>query len=377
MKVSVLQEQLDKALAILSRVVDNRVTLPVLGNILFATEDSRLKLAAMNSELTTTTYIGAKVDKAGAITLPARTLGEMVKTLSPERVDLALDSGTQSMNVRCGATNWNIRGIAAGEFPPVPEPGEPDVVLAGKAMRDMITETVFAAAREDTRPILTGLYLHFEGNVMTVAAADGFRLAVRTTRIDNHFDKPRDMVVPAKTMVEVARIISDDDLPVGITLPGERDLIQFQIENTVVSSQLIDGRFPDFTAIIPKSYNTAVSVYTGDLLKHYKRAEIFARDNNYSARITVRPPTGPSEPGEVQISARSNERGDYEGALEAAVEGAALDTAFNVRYLIDVLSVIPEERIVLESNGSAAPGVIRPEGREDFLHLIMPMSVNR
>lgn len=377
MKVSVLQEQLDKALTILSRAVDSRVTLPVLGNVLFSTEDARLKLAAMNQEVTITTYIGAKVDKAGAITLPAKTLTEMVKTLSPERVDLTLDEGTQTVNLRCGVTTWNVRGIAASEFPPVPETAEPDVVLPGKVLREMIAETVFACAKEDTRPILTGLYLHFDGNVMTVAAADGYRLAVRTAKIDQNFKKMREMVVPAKTMAEVARIIVDDDIPVSITLPGDRELIQFEIENTVVSSQVIDGRFPDFSGIIPKTNNTVVSVYTDDLLKHYKRAEIFARDNNHSARVTARPADSPGAPGEVQISARSNERGDYEGSLEASVEGAPLDTAFNVRYLIDVLSVIPEERILLESNGSNAPGVIRPEGREDFLHLIMPMSVNR
>jgi len=378
MKVSVLQEQLDKALTILARAVDNRVTLPVLGNVLLATEDSRLKLAAMNQELTIVTFIGAKVDKAGAVTLHAKTLTEMVKTLSPERVDLALDGGTQTVNLKCGATNWNVRGIAAAEFPPVPEAADPDVVLTGKALRDIITETVFASAREDVRPILTGLYLHFEGNVMTVAAADGFRLSVRTAVVDAHFDKPRDMVVPAKTMAEVARIIVDDDLPVGIVLPAERDLIQFVIENTVVSSQLIDGRFPDFSAIIPKSHNSLIRLYTSDLLKHCKRAEIFARDNNYSARITVTPPSGASEPGAMQITARSNERGDYEGIVDdAAVEGAALDTAFNVRYLIDVLGVIPDEQIRLESNGSNAPGVIRAEGRDDFLHLIMPMSGTR
>jgi DNA polymerase III subunit beta len=377
MKVSVLQEQLDKALTILARAVDNRVTLPVLGNVLFSTEDARLKLAAMNQEVTITTYIGAKVDKEGAVTLPARTLTEMVKTLSPERVDLTLDAGTLTVNLRCGVTNWNVRGIAAAEFPPVPEAGAPDVVLPGKVLREMIAETVFACAKEDTRPILTGLYLHFDGNVMTVAAADGYRLAVRTARIDQSFKKAREMVVPAKTMAEVARIIFDDDIPVSITLPGDRELIQFEIENTVVSSQLIDGRFPDFSGIIPKTNNTVVSVYTDDLLKHYKRAEIFARDNNYSSRVTARPAEGPSEPGAMHITAKSSERGDYEGVLEASVQGAALDTSFNVRYLIDVLSVIPEERILLESNGTNSPGVIRPEGREDFLHLIMPMSGTR
>jgi DNA polymerase-3 subunit beta len=244
-------------------------------------------------------------------------------------------------------------------------------------LKEMINQTVFATAKEDNRPILTGLYVQFDGDVMTMAAADGFRLAVRTARIEQRFPQAREYVIPARAMAEVARIIVDEDKDVAITLPGERELVLFYIENTVVSSQLLEGKFPDFSAIIPKSYNTALTVYTTDLLRVCKRAEIFARDNNNSARIKVTPPDGPGEPGTLLVTGKSNERGDSEGLIDAGVEGDGLEVAFNVRYLIEVLTVIPEERVVLESNGAAAPGVLRPEGRDDFIHLVMPMSVSR
>ena len=377
MRVSILQDQLARGLSIVSRAVDSRPTLPVLANIQVVTEDARLKLAATNLEMSITTYIGAKVDRPGSITLPSKTFTELVSNLSPERVDLLLDESTQTVNVRCGMTNSNIKGISAGEFPPIPEPAEPDVVLPAKLIRDMINKTVFASAKEDNRPILTGLYTHFEGNTMTIAAADGYRLAVRTAKIEETFTKPRTLVIPAKTMSELARIIGDEDKEVGITLPGERDLALFYYESTVISTQLLEGKFPDFGALIPKSYSTAMTVYTSDLLRACKRAEIFARDSNHSARIFVKPAKGPSEPGEVMIVGKSAERGDNEGSLDAAVEGDGLEVAFNIRYLIDVLNVIPEERVVLESNGSAHPGVIRPENRDDFVCIIMPMSINR
>ncbi|HVU13974.1 MAG TPA: DNA polymerase III subunit beta [Phototrophicaceae bacterium] len=377
MRVSILQDQLARGLSIVSRAVDSRPTLPVLANVLLATEDARLKLAATNLEMSITTYIGAKVDRPGGITLPAKTFGELVSNLSPERVDLTLDEATQTVNVRCGMTNSNIKGISASEFPPVPETAEPDVVLPAKLIRDMINQTVFAAAKEDNRPILTGLYTHFEGNVMTIAAADGYRLAVRTAQIEENFAKPRTLVIPAKTMAELARIIGDEDKEVGITLPGDRDLALFYYESTIISTQLLEGKFPDFGALIPKSYSTSMTVYTTDLLRACKRAEIFARDSNYSARVFVKPAKGPSEPGEVTVIGKSAERGDNEGSLDASVEGDGLEVAFNIRYLIDVLNVINDERVVLESNGSAHPGVIRPENGKDFVCIIMPMSINR
>lgn len=377
MKVSVLQENLAKGLGTVNKALESRPTMPVLGNVLLETEDSRLKLAVVNMSLGMgiTCWIGAKVEQSGAITLPAKTFADLVSNLSPERVDLNLDPATQTVHLKCGGSKSNIKGIDADEFPPVQDDPGGDVAIPAKTLREMINQTAFAAATEDNRPILTGVYMLFEGNVLTLAAADGYRLAVRTTELEQTFEEKVDMVVPAKALAEVARMNSEDDEQIIITLPGERDLVMFSTSNVVISSQLLEGKFPDFTAIIPRSYNTATVMYTSDLLRACQRAEIFARDSAYSGRLAVTPPKGPGEPGEVVIVGKSAERGDNEGMIDASVEGEPLDISFNIKYLIDVLRVISDERVVLQSNGASNPGVLRPENRDDFIHVIMPMSV--
>jgi DNA polymerase-3 subunit beta len=379
MRVSVRQENLAKGLSMVSRAVENRPTLPVLGNVLLATEDARLKLAAMDMGLgmSITCWIGAKVDQPGQITLPARTLAELVNNLSQDRVDMALDVGTLTMNVRCGATVSNVRGIDASEFPLVPESENADIVMPGNVLKEMINQTVFAAAKEDNRPILTGVLMQLNGNIMTLAAADGYRLAVRTAEMEQNFSRQVNLVIPARALGEVGRIINDEDEQVSITLPGERDIVLFHMKSTDVSSQLLEGKFPDFGAIIPRTYSTSTVVYTSDLLRACKRAEIFARDSAGSAQMMVKPPANAGDVGEVIVAGKSSERGDNTGMVDASVEGEALDIAFNIRYLIDVLSVINDERIVLQSNGPANPGIIRPENRDDFIHVIMPMSTQQ
>ena len=376
MRVSVRQENLAKGLSIVGRAVENRPTLPVLANVLLDTEDARLKLAAMDMNLgmSITCWIGAKVDEPGEITLPKNTLADLVNNLSPERVDMTLDNATQTINVRCGTTVSNIKGIDASEFPLLPGDGAGDIMVSGRALKEMINQTVFATAKEDNRPILTGVFTQFEGSIMTMAAADGYRLAVRTSEIEQHFPEPFSMVVPGRALAEVARIISEDDDKVGITLPGERDMVLFHLNNVLVSSQLLEGKFPEFSAVIPKAYSTSTVVYTSDLLRACKRAAIFARDAAGSAQIIVKPASSPGEPGEVVIAGKSNERGDNTGMVDASVEGEALDISLNVEYLIDVLNVIPDERVILQSNGTTSPGVLRPENRNDFVHVIMPMT---
>lgn len=376
MKVSVLQDQLAKGLSIVSRAVDSRTTLPVLANVLVTADESRLRLSATNLELSITTYIGAQVHQQGHVTLPAKTIGELVSNLSPERVDLTLDSATQTVNVRCGRTTSNVKGIAAAEFPPVPEPADADVVVRGGDLKAMINHTVFSSAKEDNRPILTGLYVELDGSNMTMAAADGFRLAVKSIAIDAHFAQRRELVIPARTMIEVARTIVDDEKEVGFSLPGDRDLVLFYIDNTVIASQLLEGKFPDFNVIIPKTYNTAALVNTADFLRDCKRAEIFARENNNSARLTIRPPRAAGEPGTLMLTARSSERGDNESTLEVNAEGEGLEASFNIRYLLDVLNVLSptEFNVIFESAGPSAPGVIRAENDANFLHVIMPMA---
>ncbi len=373
MIVSVLQENLAKSLSIVTKAVDSNPPLPVLANVLLETEDSRLKLSATNLELSITMWIGAKVEQSGSITLPAKTFSELVSSLSRERVDLRLDATTHTVHMRCGVQTSNIRGIDADEFPPINHNENADLQLEGESIIEMINQTAFAAAREQNRPILTGVYVQLDGQKLTMAAADGYRLAVRTAEISESFSEKQDMVIPARTMSEIARIIEEDQ-EVGIALPSQRNSVTVFAPNVLISSQLLEGRFPDFASIIPRSFITSTVLYTQDLLLVCQRAEIFARDNANSANLSVKPAQNPGEPAEVLIVGKSAERGDSEGMLDATAEGEALDISFNIRYLIDVLRVIKEERVIFQSNGPENPGVLKPENRDDFVHVIMPMS---
>jgi DNA polymerase-3 subunit beta len=373
MIISVLQENLSKGVNIVQKAVESRPALPVLANILLEAEDSRLKLAATNLQMSITMWIGAKVEVPGSITLPSKTFSDLVNRLSPERVDLNLDAPTHTVSIKCGTTQSNIKGIDADEFPPITHSDDNGIIINGKTLREMINQTAFASAKDDSRPILTGVYTQIEGDTLTMAAADGYRLAVRTGKLESPYPTRTEMVIPSRTLLEIARIAADDE-DVNISLPGKREIVTFHMTNVDVSSQLLEGRFPDFRAIIPRGYVTSTTMYTSDLLKKCQTAEIFARDSAFAGRLYVKPASAPGEPGEVVIAGKSAERGNADNRLDAHVEGEPLDISFNIKYLIEVLNVITDERVTFQSNGAENPGVIRPEGREDFVHVIMPMS---
>jgi DNA polymerase-3 subunit beta len=374
MNISVLQDNLAKAVSTVSKFTDSGRTLPVLANILLEANGARLRLGATNLQTSITMWIGAKVEKEGAITLPAKMFGDLVNNLSPkDHVYLRLDPATCTVHIKCGTTNSNIKGIDADEFPPITHGDRIDLSIDAKTLREMINQTAFACSKEDNRPILKGVYMLLEGSMITLAATDGYRLAVRYANIEVEFNKKVEVVVPSRTMVELARIISDEDEVVEITLPSQRNIITFHLKNIDISSQVLEGRYPDVRAIIPRSFITSSTMYTGDLLRKCKAAEIFSRDNANSSRLRIKPPRDANSAGEVIVAGKSDERGDTDGLVDAHVIGEELEVNFNIRFLIEALNAIENERVVLQSNGAAGPGVIRIEGRDDFVYVIMPM----
>jgi DNA polymerase III subunit beta len=372
--VSVLQDNLARAINSVIKAIESRPPLPVLGNILIDAMDSRLRLSASNLQMSIVVWVGAKVNTPGSITLPAKTLADLVGRLPKERIDLTLDDATSTMTVRCGKTVSNIKGIASTEYPPIKQSDEEGIVLSGKALKSMILQTAFAAAKEDNRPILTGVYTQVDKDVLTLAAADGYRLAVRTARLDEPLPKKAEMVIPAVTMREVARLIEDENQAISISLPNKNNIVTFRLPNVDISSQILEGRFPDFAAIIPQSHSTQAVIDTQEWMKKCQTAEIFSRDDAHSGRLIVKPARNVGEDDEVIVSGRSAERGHADNSLIARVEGEAMDAHFDIRYLIEVLNVIEEDCVVFQSNGADSPGVIIPQGREDFVHVIMPLT---
>jgi len=186
-----------------------------------------------------------------------------------------------------------------------------------------------------------------------------------------------ELIIPARTLSELSRVISENDTMVYLSIPPGRSQVMFHLESADLVSQLIDGKFPPYDSIIPKQHNTTTQVYTSELLRACKRSEIFARDAANTTRIRITPGESNLVPGQMLVMAQSQEKGDNEGQLDVSVDGPGLEISFNVRYLIDVLSVMPEEQVVIETNGSSSPGLLKPAGRDDFLCVIMPMSISR
>jgi len=377
MKVSCLQENLAKGLSIVGRAVSPRSTLPVLGNILLATDAGRLKLSATNLEIGINCWIGAKVEEDGATTVPARTFIDLVNALPPEQMDMELVVSTQTLNLRAGRSEANIKGIDAQEFPVVPVPeGEGGIPIEPDVLRTAIEQVAFSAATDESRPILTGVLGKFEETRLTLAAADGFRLSVRTVPLPHAIPDPFSIIIPSRALTELGRISGEQKDPIVITVTPTRNQVLFQLTDIVLVSQLIDGNFPDYRQIIPGDYTTHTVVDNAAFLKACKTALIFARDAAHITRLHVKPGSELAR-GHVVVSATSAETGDDVSELDASIEGEEIEVAFNVKYLIDVLSVTGTPQVALDTTTSSSPGVIRPVGDVDFTHVIMPMHLGR
>jgi DNA polymerase-3 subunit beta len=380
MKVSCLQEQFGKGLSIVGRAVSTKTTLPVLNNILIATDTSeeggRLKLAATNLEISITVWVPAQIMEEGEITVPARLLTDFVSNLdSANNVALGLDEQTLTLNVRSGRSEANIKGISAEDFPSLPNVTNAanSAVIEAGVLKEAVGQVSFAASTDETRPVLTGLFATFSGDKVTLAAADSFRLAVRTAPLAEPVASNFNVLLPARAMVELTRVLSDEKAPVEISVTGNKSVALFKTESVNFTSSLIEGNFPKYQDIIPKSYNTRTVVSTKELVRSVKTASYFARDSGGNiVRVSVSPGEDLT-PGSMMLTANAAEVGDNRDEIDATVDGAAAQIAFNAKYLADVLGVITTGQVAVELQSPANPGVIKPVGKDDYVHVIMPM----
>lgn len=377
MKVSCLQENLAKGLAVVGRAVATRSTLPVLANVLLSTDASRLKLSATNLEVGINCWIGAKVDQEGAITVPARVLADLVNSLPSERIDMNLIARTHTLNLKCGRFEANVKGIDAQEFPLILVPEEDHrVEIPAEHLREMIDQVVFAAATDESRPVLTGVLVEVGPDGLSFAAADGYRLSLRSMPLDNPPEEAISAIVPARALQELRRISTDVGESVEMLIAPSRNQIFFHLADIDLVSQLVEGQFPDLRHTIPTSHKTTVTASTPDVLQAVRTAHIFARDSANVVRLQV----VPGAEGDVDrliVTATSAEHGDNVSELDVTLEGEPLEIAFNARYLIDALSVVDAAQFSLAMRDASSPGVVRPVGGADFVHVFMPMYTTR
>jgi len=375
MKLSCLQENLNRGLGVVGRAVATRTTLPITNNVFLATDQSRLKLVATNLEMAISCWIGAKVEEEGAITVPARLLTEFINSLPNDRVDISLFPRTKTLGLKCARFEARISGIDAKDFPPIPKIEEGITTkVEVEALRQGISHVVFAAATEESRPVLTGVDALFEGDLLTLAAADGFRLAVYKLPIAVPVSQRTEVIIPARTLAELNRLMADQEEAVEITVNPNKSQALFRLKNIELVSQLVQGTFPNYAQLIPQSYNTRAVVGVAEFLRATKTASIFARDGSGIIRLVIALGSELT-PGKMTISARSEEIGDDVGEIDAIVDGEEAKIAFNGKYLTDVLSVLRESQVALETTNPSSPGVIRPVGVDNYIHVVMPMFV--
>ena len=326
MKLSVMQENLARGLSVVSRAVSNR-SLPVLTNVLLKTEDAGLKLTATNLEIGITYWVPGKIETDGATSVPARLLTDLVNSLpGGEPIILELGEG-ETLHIRSGRFESNIKGISADDFPTVQTAGErPITRIPQKVLRQALEETAFAAASDEARPILTGVLAKFEGDQLTLAAADNYRIAVKTISILDPVEETS-VVIPARALHELSRVLADVDDPVSIVLAHARNQVLFHLEGIDLVSRLIDGQYPNYQSVLPASHTTRAVLDREELLRAVRPAALIAHESANIVKLGVGldgDPASPSAPTprSATISAGSRRRSRATGRRSPSTPGS-------------------------------------------------------
>ena len=379
MKVTCLQRELSRGLGILNRMRPASATVkeafPVTGHVLVAAESSRLKLVATNLEVAITCWIGAQVQEEGAFTMPARLLTSIIKLLPNERVEMVRDVPARSVKLRCARFEARISGMEAEEFPSIPRTSEGITTrVVPEALKLAINQVVFAAATEDSRPVLTGIDSVFEGNQLTLAAVDGFRLAVHRLPLASPVAEKVSVIIPSRSLAELGRLLGEEKEPVEITVSPAQSQVLFRLSSLEMVSKLLLNTFPNWSKHIPGSHTTRATVGVAEFLRATRIASLFAKDDSGIVRIRITPGAELTV-GKMALSAWAEETGEDLGEIDAQVEGEPAKIAFNSRYLLGVLRVMRTEKVNIEVTTSSNPALFKPEGVDNYTYVLMPVSV--
>jgi len=363
MKVQVTQQNLSTALASVGRVAGSRTSLPILANVLIQTEGNQLQLAATNLEIAITELIGAKVEKPGSVTVPARLVSDFVSSLPSGKIDLELEDN--KLHISSGSYQSTINGTPSEDFPSIPELVEEKPIKIDPAdFKKAAQQTVIAASSDDARPVFTGVYFYTKDQTLFAVATDTYRLAER--KLATGITQEIDIIVPSRTVSELQRLAGDSN-QLEITI-GESQLMA-RTDTTELVSKLIDGKFTSYQHLISAQSDVSVTVEAAELLNITKVAALFARESAGSITLEV-----DSKKQTVKIASVASQIGENQSEIKAEVSGEGSVT-LNSRFLIDALNVIEDKQVSFSFNGSTAPCVLRPlgESKDNYTHIIMPL----
>jgi len=366
MKIQILQENLNRGLNIASRSISTRTQLPILANVLLRTDKNRLQISATNLETGLVLWLGAKTEKEGEITIPAKFLTEIVASLPIGKIDLETEGSL--LKITTEGYEATLNGIPATEFPKLPAYNtEALFSLPTEKLLEAINQVAFAAATDEGRPILTGVLFKLQGKKLSLVATDGYRLSLKTLELTNPVKEDISLLLPAKTLMEVGRIIADEKpqaVQMGFT--KEQNQVVFVFSDLELFSRLIEGEFPDYEKIIPQNLNSKVVLDREEFGRAIRVVSIFARDSANIVRLKI-------NKSSLEMSANSPQVGENKNSLAAKLEGEEGEIAFNYRFVQGFLGAISSSEVSLEMSGPLNPGAFRAVGDELFLHIIMPV----
>ncbi len=364
MELTVTQENLNRALSAVGRVASTKTQLPILSNILLRTDANRLLVAATNLEIASTQYIGAKISKPGAITIPARLMSEFVSSLPKESIELKVVN--ENLHIKSGSYTSIINGFVADDFPELPTINESSSIQYSIKIEDFkhaVSQTIINTSNDSTRPILTGVYWNsFEGNLY-LAATDGYRLS-ESRLVKTKSDVSA--IIPTQTLSEVLRNITDESSEIDILF--DETQVRFRINDAEIISRLIDGNFPNYRQLVPKSSEATVIINKTDFIRITKIAGLFARESGGSVTLTA-----DKEKGVLSVHSIASQFGENNSEASAKVTSDGQIT-LNSRYLSEALSVIDGDEVEFSFSGKIAPCVLKSTIPDtNYYHIIMPL----
>lgn len=365
MKLQVLQDDLSQAVSIANRFTSNRAQLPVLANILFTAKKNKLKISATNLEMSINLSLGAKVEKDGEITLPSRVINDIVNNLNKGTVSIS--SEKEKVKLKSENFTSTISGMNSADFPSIPGSiGRKNINLPKEKIIDAISKVLFAVSNDETRPILTGVLCFSKKDRVSFVSTDGFRLSRKIFKIDNTgvIDK---VIIPKPAFAELKGLIEEED-EIKIFNDLKNNQVIFKINNSVLSTRVIQGDFPDYEKIIPKESSLKVDLDKKDILQAVKLSSVFAKDSSNVIKLSI-------GNGFVEMSAESQYYGSQKTKINAKTEGKKMDIGFNYKFLQEFLQAVEGDDVVMKFIDPNSPGLFLDPKDKNFLHLIMPVKL--
>lgn len=364
MKISLNQSDLNGAIQTVQKAVSSKSLLPVLSGILITVEDGFIDLQSTDLELSMKYRIPVNSEVKGSVVIPARLTGDIVKNLSDGRIDIQSDEKGSGIKITCGLSTFNIKSFSTEDFPKFPElQKEKSVQIKGRDFSEIVRQVIRAVSKDETRPILSGIFLTVEKGRLKMVSTDSYRLSIRESAIEGHSVDDIKVIVPSRCLDEVSKICGDRDIEIGLA----KNQIYFNMGDVIIVSRLIEGQFPNYQQLLPADCELRVKFKRDDLISSLKRVSLLAQ-NNALVKMRIADKI-------IKISAMTQDIGSADEEIETETEGDGMEIAYNAQFLIDGLNSIGEEEVFLELNSPLKPGLVRPAIDQNFIYLIMPVRI--